>query len=195
MGSRNLVTIIFMLVSALAFIKIVHAQDTATPETQPPAVKKPEDARGNALRQLGLSREQMQEIRRVNMERKPLMEEAQKRFREANRLLDEAIYSDQAIEADVRTRLKEVHLAQAEVVKIRYMNEFAVRRILTPEQLIQFRDLRGKFEQEHVENNNRRLNGERTVNNGQIPASIRPLREIKQQLRQNTKANPQRRNF
>ncbi len=192
MKSRIFVTIIFILVSALAFNKIVHAQDTATPATQPPAVKKPEDARGNALRQLGLSREQMQQIRRINMERKPLMEEAQKRFREANRLLDEAIYSDQVSEVDVQARLKEVQMAQAEVMKIRYMSEFAVRRILTPDQLIQFRELRRKFEQERVNaDNNRKLNGERKVNNDQNPADIRPLREVKQQIKQNTRANPQ----
>lgn len=193
MRSRIFFTIIFLLVSALAFNKVVRAQDTTTPETQPPTVKKPEDARGNALRQLGLSPEQMQQIRRVNMERKPLMEAAQKRFREANRLLDEAIYSDQANDADVQAHLKEVHLAQAEVVRIRFMNEFAVRRILTPEQLVQFRELRRKFEQEHViENNNRKLNGERRINNDPNPPKIRPLREVKQQLKQNTRANPQR---
>jgi Spy/CpxP family protein refolding chaperone len=172
MRSINFIKTSLLVISAFAFTGVVTAQDTKPTEGQPqdvqrPASNQPEDTRGNMLRQLGLSREQIQQIRRLNAERKPLMDEAQKRFREANRALDEAIYADNVSDADVQARLKDVHLAQSEVVRIRSMNELAVRRILTPEQLVHFRDLRQRFEQAARENNmkNRQpLNGERGVN-------------------------------
>ena len=136
---------------AFAFAGVVAGQDGRPAEerqdmrAQPP--NRPRDPRNNAIRQLGLSREQMQQIRRLNADRKPLMVEAQRRFRMANRALDEAIYGDRINEVDVQARLKDVQLAQAEVMKIRFTNEFAVRRILTPDQLFRFRGLRQRFEQ------------------------------------------------
>lgn len=131
------------------------------PDAQPPDVHQPppnqaQDVRGNMLRQLGLSREQFQQIRRMNAERRPMMEEAQRRFHEANRALDTAIYADQVNDADVQARLKDVQLAQAEVQRLRYMNELAVRRLLTPEQLVRFRELRERFEQARDDLENRR---------------------------------------
>ncbi len=130
-------------------------------ENSQPA-NQPMDNRTNILRQLGLSREQIQQIRRINTERKPLMEAAQKRMRDATRALDAVIYADQIVETDVRDRLKDLQLAQAEVSKVRFMNEVAVRRILTPEQLIRFRELRKRFEQMR-ENIDERRNENRTL--------------------------------
>jgi hypothetical protein len=49
--------------------------------------------------------------------------------------------------------------------KLRFMNEFAVRRILTQEQLVKFRELRQRFEKMRQELKTRRqFNGERTFN-------------------------------
>ena len=156
-------TRIFMLVTAIVlFAAAAFAQDAKPPETQP-TPNQPQDVKTNALRQLGLSQEQVQQIRRVNISRKPLMDEAQKRSREANRLLDEAIYADTINESDVQARMKEAQLAQAEVIRIRFMNEVAVRRILTPEQLTRFRELRQRFEQQVREN----LETRRPLQNGE----------------------------
>jgi Spy/CpxP family protein refolding chaperone len=94
---------------------------------------------------LNLSREQIQQIRRINQTRRPSMQEAQMRFRAANRALDEAIYADSPNDADVQARMKEVQLAQAEIIKIRITSELAIRKVLTPEQLVKFRELREKF--------------------------------------------------
>jgi hypothetical protein len=41
--------------------------------------------------------------------------------------------------------LKELQLAQAEAAKLRYLNELGLRKILTPEQLARFRELRQRF--------------------------------------------------
>lgn len=172
----------------LAFEAAAFGQ-TAPAATETPAapdVKKPQDMRPVVLGQLGLSRDQVQRIRRVNVERKPLMDEAQKRLREANRVLDEAIYADQVNEADVQARLKEAQLAQAEVVRIRFMNEFAVRRILTPEQLVRFRELRAKFEQS-------RENFDKTrPANSQNPGARIPISDIKQQFKPVVRPNQPR---
>ncbi|MFT3745314.1 MAG: hypothetical protein QM785_13600 [Pyrinomonadaceae bacterium] len=127
----------FLLALAFGSVTAIAAQETMP--TPAPAVEKPVDFRTNALRQLGLTRDQLQRIRVMNQERKPLMDAAQVRLRQANRALDEAIYSDTATESDFQARLKEFQLAQGEVARIRYLNEFGVRRILTPEQLTRFR--------------------------------------------------------
>ena len=169
------------LAAVFVFTGAILAQDTKQGEIQPtPTPVK--DVRTTALAQLGLTKEQVQEIRRINVARKPLMDEAQKNLREANRLLDEAIYSDQVNETDVQLRLKDAQTAQAEVARIRFMNEFAVRRVLTPEQLVRFRELRQRFEQAREEIQTRQPLKNRMQDRVQ-PNNPRPLREVKQQIK------------
>lgn len=138
----------WFLLAALTFLTgtVALTQEHA-PGQQRPAGNQPRDIRANALRHLGLSRHQIQMMRRLNAERKPAMDAAQIRVRLAMRALDEAIYSDKVNEAEFDTRLAEFQAAQAEVQRIRFMNEFAVRRILTPEQLLRFREIRRRFDQ------------------------------------------------
>lgn len=124
----------------------------------------PQDVRLAVLRQLGLSPEQMQRIRRLNVARKPTMDEAQRRLRVATNALDEAIYADEVAETDVQTRLKDFQLAQAEVARLRFMNELAVRRILTKEQLVRFRELRRRFDARGANIRNGRALDARPVN-------------------------------
>lgn len=146
---KHLRLLVFVTISSFCFAASMYAQDkpVGQPETEAQADRnQPVDARANMLRQLGLSREQIQRLRRVNMERKPFMDAAQARLRQATRALDEAIYADQLNESDVQARLKDMQLAQAEVFRIRFMNEIAVRRLLTLEQLVRFRNLRQRFE-------------------------------------------------
>ena len=105
----------------------------------------PEDERPNILRELGLTREQFQAVRRINAERKPVEQAARQRFQEANRALNMAIYSDSVNDADFRGRLTEFQSAQAELARIKFSNELAIRKLLTPEQLVRFRDIRKRF--------------------------------------------------
>lgn len=144
-------------------------------------VKVPADARPNMLAQLGLARDQIQQIRRLNMERKPLMQAAQLRLRDASRLLDEAIYADNADDALVEVRLKEAQSAQAEVQRIRYTSELSIRKILTPDQLVRFREMRQRFEGSKIRQEivNRRQNGTVTT-----PTSNEPIRQYLKQKRQ-----------
>lgn len=111
------------------------------------------------LEQLGLSREQVQQLKQINKEKQPLMREAQDKLRDANRALDLAIYADKLSEDDVQARLKDVQTAQAEVFRMRSMTELAVRKVLTAEQLAKFRQLREDFmrqmEERRMENEDR----------------------------------------
>jgi Spy/CpxP family protein refolding chaperone len=144
MKKRNITAIvlsaIFMIFSTCAVNAQVDSSDNVPPQTEnEPLVRR------DLLGELGLTKEQIQQIRKLNAQRKPLMQDAQQRLREANRNLDQAIYADALDEVTIQIRLKEVQLAHAEVFKIRAMNELEVRKILTPEQLVKFRDLRERF--------------------------------------------------
>ena len=141
--------LIFSVFSANAQQDVQENQPTDRPNIRPQRL----------FEQLGLSREQIQQIRRINQEKQPLMKEAQSKLREANSALDLAIYADTINEEEIKTRLKDVQLAQAEVVKIRSMMELEVRKVLTAEQLAKFRKLRDDFakqmEQRRMENQER----------------------------------------
>ena len=194
MNTRTLYRIFFVNAVLLVLAAFAAGQETTDPKTQelsrPVAnqgANQPVDIRQNALMQLGLSREQVQQIRRLNQERKPLMDEAQRRFREANIALDLAIYSDQPSDADVEARLKDFQLAQAEVAKLRFANEYAVRKILTPEQLVRFRELRRRFEEIRREMETRRPMNR----NGEVD---RPAQNNVQPLRRYLKQNQQKPN-
>lgn len=146
-----------LLIAVIGLMAIsAFAQDGPPPDDRrmgpppdgqgPPPNGRPGGDRGQLLRELGLSKEQFQQIRRMNADRKPVMEAAHRRLNEANRALDEAIYADTLNEQDIEARMKEVQAAQSEMTKLRVMNELQVRKILTPEQLVKFRELREKFE-------------------------------------------------
>ncbi|MBK9153178.1 MAG: periplasmic heavy metal sensor [Chloracidobacterium sp.] len=101
--------------------------------------------RPNLLRELGLSPDQIEALRKLNQERKPVEEAARKRFQDATRGLNLAIYSDEVDEPAYRASLLEYQSAQAELARIKFSNELAVRRLLTPEQLMKFREIRRRF--------------------------------------------------
>lgn len=141
----------------LALSTGAYGQDGPPPEDGPHD-DRPDARRPNLLAELGLSREQVQQIRRMNQERRPMMMEAQRRMREANRDLDMAIYRDSVSAEEFQARLKELQAAQAELARLRFENELSVRKILTPEQLVRFRELRRRFAEAREGNmQNRRM--------------------------------------
>jgi len=147
------------------------------PNGQPDGQRPPD--RGQLFRELGLSKEQFQQIRRMNQARKPIMDTAHHRLNDANRLLDEAIYADTLNEEEVQIRLKEAQAAQADMVRLRFTNELEIRKILTPEQLVKFRELRAKFDRMR-DNIKDRIDDRRPVrkNNQPIPQNGQPLRPV-----------------
>lgn len=161
----------FILAAALLLAAPAFAQDVPRPDVPPRERPMAEEGRPNLLRELGLSQEQMQEIRRMNQARRPLMEDATRKLREANRALDMAIYADSLNESDVTARLRDFQLAQGEVAKLRFQGELELRKILTPEQLNKFRALREQFGRRREMRQNRRRG---------TPPAQRPLNRIRQ---------------
>ena len=102
--------------------------------------------RQNVLQELNLSRNQVQQIRRINQENRSLLQAAQARLRQASRNLDTAIYADTFNESDVQSKMKELQTAQIEIIKLRTFKESAIRRVLETAQLSKFREARQNFE-------------------------------------------------
>ena len=103
--------------------------------------------RPNLLRELGLTQEQMSQIREINQSNRQNIKAAQEKVADTRMKLDQAIYAEKVDEATVQIRLREFQDAQAEVAKIRANTEFSIRKVLTPDQLLRFRELRQRFEQ------------------------------------------------
>ena len=140
------------------------AQDRQPSDMTRPASDAPPPAEGdrpNLLHELGLSPDQLQRLREMNAERKPRMEQAQRTFRDAVKALDLAIYADTVNEADVAARIRDYQAAQAELASIRFHSELTVRQILTPDQLIKFREMRRRFEEERMRFRDARRSGQR----------------------------------
>lgn len=139
-------TLLYRTVTALVAVLLLSIAALAQEETPQPA---PANVRPNQqiriMRELNLTPDQVQQIRKINVERKPLMQQAQMKLRQANRALDAAIYADDANEELIRERVKEVSLAQAEVTRIKTFTEVLIRKVLSPEQLVKFRELRERM--------------------------------------------------
>lgn len=120
-------------------------QPTDARQGERPAANARGAARAELVQELGLTPEQMQEMRRINQERRPAEVAARQRFQDATRALNAAIYSDNLDEAVFHSSLKEFQAAQGELARIKFTSELAIRRLLTPEQLLKFRDLRKRF--------------------------------------------------
>jgi Spy/CpxP family protein refolding chaperone len=137
---------LFLLVFAAAEQAVAQIGPPAGAD-QPTSQRRLKAKRPNLLRILGLSPSQAQQIRRINQQRKPQMEAAQNRLHAANQALDAAIYADQVDQEMFQTRLKEQQQAQADLARLRFTSELAVRMVLTPDQIARFRDLRQRFAQ------------------------------------------------
>ncbi|MCY7374487.1 MAG: Spy/CpxP family protein refolding chaperone [Pyrinomonadaceae bacterium] len=166
-------SLFFLLIGCFMTVK---AQDEMPPDAPPANQQK----RPRLLEQLDLTREQIQQIRQITRQNRPLMREANRRLREANRNLDLAVYSDTADETEIQKRVKEVRDAHAEFIKLRAQSEFAVRKVLNPEQLAKFREIRQQALAE--KENLPRLRNNQWMNNQNRPA-------IKNRLRQNRPLN------
>jgi Spy/CpxP family protein refolding chaperone len=133
------------------------------------------------LAQLNLSPEQVDQMRAIQNESVPLAKEFMQRLNRARRLLDEAIYSDTVDEALIEQRARDVADAQAALVRLRATTELRVRRILTPEQLQQFKAIRAKARHD--------LQIQRQLNRGVNPQSKTPGNNPNRQERLNQRPN------
>lgn len=144
--TRTIFTSKLLFIAALLFFGVsdAFAQNRMPPPKNVDHVR-PDRPRPNLGRILGLSQEQVAAMRKLNAENKAVEMEARKKFQEAGRELNRAIYADTVDEEAVKARLADYQAAQAELARIKFTSELAVRKILTPEQLVKFRDIRREF--------------------------------------------------
>ncbi len=176
MKKINLYNVLAICLLSAALFSAANAQEGISRGDAPKEFNN-SAGRPNLLRELGLSREQMQQIRQINAGRRPQMMAAQQRQREATRNLDQAIYADSLNETQIAARLKELQTAQTEIAGLRSLNELEVRKILTPQQLTKFREVRERFAEMRENRSNRRDN---QLNN---PNRSAPNRRFNRELR------------
>lgn len=114
----------------------------------------------NLIRTLGLTPDQLAQIRLIREQNQEGRRLATERLRSAQRALDEAIYADAPSEAVIEERARELAAAQSEAARLRALTELSIRRVLTPEQLSLLRTLRQQQSERRL---GRQLNRERRL--------------------------------
>ena len=182
-SSRAAVTCGFAL--ALLLLCASHAFAQKATQQQPSEEAPATDA-ASLLSQLNLTASQVTQMREIREQSVPQARELARRLNQARRALDESIYSDSLDEALVEQRAREFSEAQAAVVRLRAQTELRVRRVLTPEQLQTFRDLRiSARRQQRIQ---RRLERGLPARRPNAPADSAPDARPRQRLRERRRA-------
>ncbi len=121
-------TVILLLATVLLFVGPTYAQET------PPGP--------DAIQQLRLTPEQRQRIRIIFAEGKDDRQVTNRRLREANFALEQALDAEPVNENLIDQRINELAAAQAAQTRMRIRMELKIRRELRPEQLAIWRTLR-----------------------------------------------------
>lgn len=94
------------------------------------------------ISQLRLTPEQRQQIRAIREQNKEQRAAINQHMRDSNFALERTLDSDNPNETEIEQRLRDVAAAQAAQTRMRVMTELSIRRVLTPEQLAVWRELR-----------------------------------------------------
>jgi Spy/CpxP family protein refolding chaperone len=149
------VTIFAIIILGVGFTSAIAQEEI--PQSTPESAKDDKQTRPKLLEALGLTKDQMQQLRRINKQQQPLLKAAQRNLVIAQKTLDEAVYADILDENDVRNKTNEVQKAQSEVLKNRIFIEFSIRKVLNAEQLVKFRELRQRVKDKRDILNKRKL--------------------------------------
>jgi Spy/CpxP family protein refolding chaperone len=122
-------TLLFAAVLLLTPTCSSFAQELAPPAADP-------------IEQLRLSPEQRQHVRMIFEENKNERQRINRRVREANVALDQALEAEPVDEGVLEQRMNELAAAQAAQMRMRIQTELKIRRELRPEQLATLRRLR-----------------------------------------------------
>ena len=138
----------------IALIAVALFLTIASPAfaTQDPAQDFPADP----IEQLRLTPEQRQRIRVILEQNKPERQSTNRRLREANVALDQALDADPVNESVIEQRVNDLAAAQAAQLRMRIETEIKIRRELRPEQITVLRRLRLQIRD--VMNPQRRVN-------------------------------------
>jgi len=132
---------------AISFFLFFFAVSASTTLAQTEdEIPQEETAQGNQdanwIDVLGLTPDQINRIRGIRQQNSLEWQAARRRLNQAQRALDQAIYSDEANETVIEERAREVATAHAADVRLRAQTELSIRRVLTPQQLSTFRMVR-----------------------------------------------------
>jgi Spy/CpxP family protein refolding chaperone len=157
-----LLALTLLLVPQIPRARAQSAQQDAPQAGQQEGGRQPGRVPGNALmRRLNLTAEQRERLREIREQSESDARELTRRVRLARRALEEAIYADGLDESVIEQRARALTDAQAALLRLRMTTELKVRRVLTPEQLRAFRELRRQAQ--------RRLRLQRRLRNGEQP--------------------------
>ena len=134
-------------------VSVSYAQDPQPNQAQPA---------GDPIEQLRLTPDQRQRIRVIVERNKEDRQSANRRVREANVVLDQALDAEQIDESVIEQRVNDLAGAQAAQLRLRIRTELQIRRELRPEQLAILHRLRLQV---------------RDVMTGQRPLDRRTIRE------------------
>ena len=119
----------------LSLLLILTAASFAIGQQQPEPITDP-------IEQLRLTPDQRQAVRQIVADTRLERQSTNRRLREANVALDQALDAEPTDENLIEQRINEVATAQAAQLRMRIHTEMKIRRILRPEQLATLRRLR-----------------------------------------------------
>ena len=122
-------TILLAAVLIITCAGLSYAQEYAPPPPDP-------------ITQLQLTPDQRQRVRMILEENKDERQSINRRVREANVALDQALDADRTDENMIDQRINDLATAQAAQMRMRIHTEMKIRRELTPDQLATLRRLR-----------------------------------------------------
>jgi Spy/CpxP family protein refolding chaperone len=125
----------------------------------------PNNANQDPITQLNLNPEQRQQIRAIREQTKDERAAINRRLRETQMALDQALNAANPNEALIDQRAREAGEAQAAAVRMRALMQNRIRRVLTPEQANTLRQLQAQAKDARREQ--RQVNG---ANQGKGPA-------------------------
>lgn len=99
------------------------------------------------LRKLNLTEEQSDKVFELMHEQKPAMRDKMKEMREGRKAIREAVMSDTYNAKQVNQLADKQGKLVAEMIKMRTRNFNQIYSLLTPEQKVKAKEMRGKFEQ------------------------------------------------
>jgi Spy/CpxP family protein refolding chaperone len=170
---------------ALLLLCAPHAHAQNATRQQPPEDAPAAADAASLLSRLNLTAAQVAQMSEIREQSVPRARELTRRLNLARRALDECIYSDAPDEALVEQRAREVSEAQAALVRLRAQTELRVRRVLTPEQLQTFRELRidARRQQRIRRRLERGLPARRPADPADPAPDARPLRRLRERRR------------
>lgn len=140
---------IAMFAPAVALAQGVSGVAPQPQEAQAP----PAAAAQDPITRLNLSPEQQQRIRSIREQNKDERAAINRRLRETQIALDQAIDADSPNEALIEQRAREAGEAQTASIRLRALTEIKIRRVLTLEQINMLRQLRAQSRREQRQEN------------------------------------------